>query len=141
MFILDSRDGGTAMFAKGQKVESNMDLWQKRIGHVNYQWLQELQSNQVVFGLPKFSGQKAQICEACQLGKQHRLPIPNEQNSIAEKKNRSIVEVAREMLAQVLLGRGGLDRGLHPESDQRERVGPRAIFRNEAEFATLESFR
>ena len=31
----------------------------------------------MVFGLPKFSGRKAQICEACQLGKQHRLPFPN----------------------------------------------------------------
>ena len=68
------------MFAKGQKVESDIDLWHKRIGHVNYQWLQDLQSKQVVFGLPKFSGRKAQICEACQLGKQHQLPFPNEHN-------------------------------------------------------------
>ena len=40
MFILDSSDGGTAMIAKGQKVESDIDLWYKRIGHVNYQRLQ-----------------------------------------------------------------------------------------------------
>ena len=77
MFILDSTDGGTAMFAKGQKAESDIDLWHKRIGHVNYQRLQDLQSKQVVFRLPKFSGRKAQICEACQLGKQHRLPFPD----------------------------------------------------------------
>ena len=43
-------------------------------------FLQELQAKQVVFGLPKFSGRKAQVCEACQLGKQHRLPFHNEQN-------------------------------------------------------------
>ena len=72
MFILDSSDAGTAMFAKGQKVELDIDLWHKRLGHVNYQRLQDLQSKQVVFGLPKFSGRKAQICEAYQLGKQHR---------------------------------------------------------------------
>ena len=54
MFILDSTDGGTAMFATGQKAESDIDLWHKRIGHVNFQRLQELQSKQVVFGLPKF---------------------------------------------------------------------------------------
>ena len=71
MFILDSSDGGTAMFAKGQKVESGIDLWHKGIGHVNYQRLQDLESKQVVFRLPKFSGRKAQICEAFQLGKQH----------------------------------------------------------------------
>ena len=34
MFILDSSDGGTAMFAKGRKVESDIDLWHKRISHV-----------------------------------------------------------------------------------------------------------
>ena len=80
MFILDMNDVDTAMFAKGQKVESDIDLWHKRIGHINYQRLQELQTKQVVFDLLKFSGRKAQICEACQLGKQHRLPFPNERN-------------------------------------------------------------
>ena len=38
-----------------------------------------------MFGLPKFSGRKAQICEACQLGKQHRLPFPNERNRSRNK--------------------------------------------------------
>ena len=78
MFILDSTDGGTAMFAKGQKAESDIELWHKRIGHVNYRRLQDLQTKQVVFGLPKFSGRSAQLCEACQLGKQYRLPFPTE---------------------------------------------------------------
>ena len=65
MFTLDTNDVGTALFIKGEKVESYIDLWHKRIGHVNYERLQELQTKQVVFSLPKFSGQKAQICEAC----------------------------------------------------------------------------
>ena len=69
MSILDSSDGGTTMFAKGPKVKSDIDLWHKQIGHINYQWLQDMQSKQVVFGLPKFSGRKAQICQAYQLGK------------------------------------------------------------------------
>ena len=85
MFILNSSEGGSVMFAKGQKVESDIDLWHKRIGHVNYQLLQDLQSKQVVFGLPKFSGQKAQICEAFQLGKQHRLPFPSDLNRSRNK--------------------------------------------------------
>ena len=55
-------------------------MWHKRIYHFNYQRLQDLQSKQVVFGLPEFSGQKAQICEAYQLGKQHQLPFPNKRN-------------------------------------------------------------
>ena len=85
MFILDTNDVGTAMFAKEQKVESDIDLWHKQIGHINYQRLQDLQSKQVVFGLPKFSSRKAQICEACQLGKQHQLPFPNERNQSRNK--------------------------------------------------------
>ena len=43
LFILDSSDSGTTMLAKGQKVESDIDLWHKRIGHVNYQRHQNLQ--------------------------------------------------------------------------------------------------
>ena len=56
MFTLDTNDIGTSMFAKGKKVESDIDLWHKWIGHVNYQRLQDLQSKLVVFGLPKFNG-------------------------------------------------------------------------------------
>ena len=36
MFILDINDVTTAMFGKDQKVESDIDLWHKQIGHVNY---------------------------------------------------------------------------------------------------------
>ena len=44
------------MLARGQKVVSDIDMWHKRIDHVNYQRLQDLQSKNVVFGLKKFSG-------------------------------------------------------------------------------------
>jgi hypothetical protein len=87
MFILDRTDDGpdTALFAKGQKAESDIDLYHKRISHVNYRRLQDLHTRQVVLGLPKFSGRKAQICEACQLGKQHQLPFPDERNQSHNK--------------------------------------------------------
>ena len=62
MFILDSSEGGTVMLVKGQKLELDIGLWHKQIG------LQDLQSKQVVFGLPKFSCRKAQICEAVRSG-------------------------------------------------------------------------
>jgi hypothetical protein len=83
--IVGEETHDTALFAKGQKAESDIDLWHKWIGHVNYQRLQDLQTKQVVLGLPKFSGHKTQICEACQLGKQHRLPFPNERNRSCNK--------------------------------------------------------
>ena len=84
IFILDAIDVRTAII-KGQKVESDIDLWNKQIGHVNFQQLQELQAKQFVFGLPKFSGQKSQVCEACQVGKQNWLPFPNERNHSQNK--------------------------------------------------------
>ena len=34
MFILETNDVGTAMFSKVQKVESDIDLWHKRYGHI-----------------------------------------------------------------------------------------------------------
>ena len=80
MFILETNEVGTAMFAKGKKVESHIDLWHKRFNHVNFPRLCELQTKNIIFCLPKFSGRKGQVSEACQLEKEHRLPIPNERN-------------------------------------------------------------
>ena len=79
MFILDTNDIGTTLFAKGQKVKSDTDIWHKRIGHINYQRLQELETKQVVFDFPKFSGRKAQICEAYQLGQPKFVKPESEQ--------------------------------------------------------------
>ena len=74
MFILNSSYGGTAMFAKGQKAESDIDLWHKQIGHINYQWLQDVQLKHVVFRLPKFSGRKAQFVKPASLGSNTDFP-------------------------------------------------------------------
>ena len=35
MFILESNEVKSVMFAKGLKVETNLNLWHKRIGHIN----------------------------------------------------------------------------------------------------------
>ena len=80
MFILETNEVGTTTFAKGQKVESDIDLWHKWFNHVNFPRLREMKTKNIVFGLPKFSGRNGQVCEAFQLGKQHRLPFPNEPN-------------------------------------------------------------
>ena len=52
MFILEMNEVGTAMFAKGQKVESDIDLWHKRFGLVNFPRLREMQTKNLMFGLP-----------------------------------------------------------------------------------------
>ena len=81
MFILASTEVKSAMFAKGLKVESDLNLWHKRIGHINLQKLQNMQSKGVVLGLPNFTTKEITgICEACQFGKQRRPPFPKEQH-------------------------------------------------------------
>ena len=47
MFILDTNDVGTAMFAKGQKVEVDIDLWHKRIGHSTTRGLRTCNRNKL----------------------------------------------------------------------------------------------
>ena len=39
MFILDSHEMKSAMYAKGQRANSDIELWHKRIGHINLQKL------------------------------------------------------------------------------------------------------
>ena len=39
MFILESSEAKLGMFTKGQKVETDLKLWHKRIGHINPQKL------------------------------------------------------------------------------------------------------
>ena len=40
MFILDTNDVGIALFAKGQKIESDINLWHKWIRNLNYKRLE-----------------------------------------------------------------------------------------------------
>ena len=65
-----------AMFSKGQGVVPDIDIWHKRIGHVNIQKLKTMQAKGIVGGLPifKYDGSN-HMCDACQFGKQARLPF------------------------------------------------------------------
>jgi hypothetical protein len=56
MFTLDVSmpEVEAAMFAQGAGVVADMDIWHKRIGHVNEQQLKFMQSSEIVTGLPKF---------------------------------------------------------------------------------------
>ena len=55
--MLETNEFETVMFAKGKKVESDIDICQKRFVHVNFPWLREMQTKNTVFGLPKFTAQ------------------------------------------------------------------------------------
>ena len=69
------------MFAKGLKADTDIELWHKRIGHINLQKLKGMQSKGVVIRLPTFKEKEINgVCGACQFGKQHRHPFPKERN-------------------------------------------------------------
>ena len=81
MFILDLHEMKSAMFAKSTKVDSDIELWYKGIGHINLNRLKAMQSKGVVIRLPTFKEKKIEgVCEVCQFGKQHRHPFPKERN-------------------------------------------------------------
>ena len=72
MFILQSNEVKSAMFAKGLKADTDIELWHKRIVHNNLQKLKGMQSKGVVIGLLTFKEKEINgVCGACQFGKQH----------------------------------------------------------------------
>ena len=81
MFILDSHEMKSTMFAKATKVGTKIELWHKRIGHINLNKLKEMQSRGLVIGLLTFKDKEIEgVCEACEFGKQHQHLFPKERN-------------------------------------------------------------
>ena len=65
MFIIDTTEVNTAIYAKELKAESDIELWLKRIGHVNLGILRSIQTKGAVHGLPQFTLKNPDnICEA-----------------------------------------------------------------------------
>ena len=56
-------------------VDSLSRLWNERHGHLNYMYLNKMQSQKLVLGLPKVSCTDG-VCPGCFLGKQHQDPFP-----------------------------------------------------------------
>ncbi|PRQ45332.1 putative RNA-directed DNA polymerase [Rosa chinensis] len=52
--------------------DDTLNLWHRRLCHVNYQDLVKLSTKEGVRGLPKLSGKPTGMCEGCKLGKQTR---------------------------------------------------------------------
>ncbi|GJY95073.1 ribonuclease H-like domain-containing protein [Tanacetum coccineum] len=106
----------TCLFAKATPNESN--LWHRRLGHVNFKTINKLVKGNLVRGLPSKLFDINQTCIACQKGNQHKASCQlnqfcemkgikrefsvarnPQQNGVAEKKNRTLIEAARTMLA------------------------------------------
>ncbi|GKC87027.1 ribonuclease H-like domain-containing protein, partial [Tanacetum coccineum] len=79
----DVPQGGlTCLFAKATPDESN--LWHRRLGHVNFKTMNKLVRGNLVRGLPSKLFEINQTCVACQNGKQHRLLVRQDCQSISQ---------------------------------------------------------
>lgn len=59
-------------------------LWHARLGHVNFQAMEMMAKEQMVYGLPKLK-QPAKKCEGCLMSKQTRQSFPSQANFQANK--------------------------------------------------------
>nr|GEV23402.1 uncharacterized mitochondrial protein AtMg00810-like [Tanacetum cinerariifolium] len=105
----------TCLFAKATLDESN--LWHRRLGHINFKTMNKLVKGNLIRGIPSKIFENNHICVACKKGKQHRAsckskPIKSvshllqrtpQQKGVAKRKNRTLIEAARTMLADSLL--------------------------------------
>ena len=55
----------------------NLQVWHKRLGHLNVRALEEITSKGLIEGI-KLQGNTELVCENCQLGKSHKLPFTKE---------------------------------------------------------------
>ena len=78
LFVLDAGKPVTHenLYSNRPKQDDLAELWHKRIGHVNYMKLKDMQRHEIVKGLPQFGHLDFNhVFEACQFGKQIRIPF------------------------------------------------------------------
>ncbi|GJW35251.1 retrovirus-related pol polyprotein from transposon TNT 1-94 [Tanacetum coccineum] len=115
----------TCLVAKATLDESM--LWHRRLGHVNFKTINKLVKENLVRGLPLKRFENDQTCVACLKGKQHKASYllrcdngtkfknrvmsefcekkgvkkESQQNGVAERRNRILIEAARTMVLVV----------------------------------------
>nr|GEU59682.1 hypothetical protein [Tanacetum cinerariifolium] len=85
----------TCLFAKTTIDESN--LWHRRLGHISFKTINKLVKGNLVRGLP------TKFCELKGIKREFCVPRTPQINGVAERKNRTLIEAARTMLADLLL--------------------------------------
>nr|GEY44741.1 ribonuclease H-like domain-containing protein [Tanacetum cinerariifolium] len=104
----------SCLFAKALLDKSNKR--HRRLGHVNFKNLNKLVKENLVKGLPSKIFENDHTCVACQKGKQHKASCKAKTGSrgnivmpelhskiVAERKNKTLIEAARTMLADLFL--------------------------------------
>lgn len=66
------------------KVEEETWLWHARLGHVNFQAMELMSKEQMVYGMPKMKP-PTRKCEGCLMSKQTRQPFPSQASFHAKK--------------------------------------------------------
>nr|GEZ62885.1 hypothetical protein [Tanacetum cinerariifolium] len=76
------------------------NLWYRRLVHINFKTMNKLIRGNLVRGLPSKLFENNHTCVAFQKGKQHKASYKTKtQNGVAERKNKTLIEAARAMLA------------------------------------------
>nr|GFB20801.1 ribonuclease H-like domain-containing protein [Tanacetum cinerariifolium] len=102
--------GLTCLFSKATLDESN--LWHRRLGHINFKTMNKLVRGNLVRGLPSKLFENDHTCVARQKGKQYKASYKTktgirrefsvartpQQNGVAERKNKTLIEASRTML-------------------------------------------
>ncbi|GJY73254.1 ribonuclease H-like domain-containing protein [Tanacetum coccineum] len=109
-----SQGGLTCLFAKAIPDESN--LWHKKLGHVNFKTMNKLVKGNLVRGTENLIDLRVkvircdnrtefknrvmnQFCEMKGIKREFSVARTPQQNRVAERKNRTLIEAARTMLA------------------------------------------
>ena len=82
------------------KIES-IDLWHRRLGHLNYRDLMKVANNEVIKGIPKLGKPSNPICGPCQKGKQTR--------STHKRVDEILTSKPLELLHMDLMGQMGIE--------------------------------
>nr|GEW33043.1 ribonuclease H-like domain-containing protein [Tanacetum cinerariifolium] len=95
----------TFLFSKVTLDEST--IWHRRLGHINIKTMNKLVKGNLIRGLPSKVFENNHTCVACKKGKQHRAscktkPVSSVSQPL-QRKNRTLIEAARTMLADSLL--------------------------------------
>ncbi|GJT43809.1 ribonuclease H-like domain-containing protein [Tanacetum coccineum] len=105
--LLDER-GLTCLIAKSTIDESN--LWHRRLGHINFKTMNKLVRGNLVRGQhlcdngTEFKNSEMnQFCKMKGIKREFSVARTPQQNGVAKRKNRTLIEAARTMLADSLL--------------------------------------
>ncbi|GKA63403.1 ribonuclease H-like domain-containing protein [Tanacetum coccineum] len=95
------KGGLTCLFAKPTSDES--ELWHRRLGHINFKTMNKLVKGNLVIrcdNRTEFKNKEMnQFCERKCIKREFSVARTPQQNRVAERKNRTLIEAARTMLA------------------------------------------